>query len=157
MKRLTTTLTLQMYSANSTGYPLYSRSVPAWLVDCYIWYSQNELQQVGTAPSSLLAVPNLAAHMSRASVLNTYRQPIYCRNVQNDKTGRLLVSEILAIERRLFNAGNYTSHAAMKKLRENKQETLHCRREIARHSVILQPGAVMFPSVCLSVCLSLCL
>ena len=39
-------------------------------VDCYIWYSEEGTGQAGAPPSPLLAVPNVTAHPSTASVPN---------------------------------------------------------------------------------------
>jgi len=37
-------------------------------VDCYIWYSEERPGRAGALPSPLLAVPNVTAHPSMASV-----------------------------------------------------------------------------------------
>jgi len=50
-------------------------------VTCYIWYSEEEPGQAGTPPSPLLAVPNVTAHLSAASVPITvllYDGPLLC-------------------------------------------------------------------------------
>ena len=39
-----------------------------WWVDCYIWYSEEGLGRAATPASRLLAVPNVTAHPSTASV-----------------------------------------------------------------------------------------
>ena len=39
-----------------------------WLVGCYIWYSEEGPRWAGAPPSLLLAVPNVTAHPSMASV-----------------------------------------------------------------------------------------
>jgi len=43
-----------------------------WLVGCYIWYSEEEPARAGAPPSPLLAVPNVTAHPSTASVPTSY-------------------------------------------------------------------------------------
>ena len=51
--------------------PSYSNTVigtlPSW-VGCYIWYSEKGPGWAAAPPSSLLAVPNVTAHTSTASV-----------------------------------------------------------------------------------------
>ena len=39
---------------------------------CYIWYSEEEPGRAATPPSPLLAVPNVTAHPSTASVPTSY-------------------------------------------------------------------------------------
>jgi len=39
-----------------------------WWVGCYIWYSEERTGWVGDPPSPFLAVPNVTAHPSTASV-----------------------------------------------------------------------------------------
>jgi len=41
-------------------------------VGCYIWYSMAGLGRAAAPPSPLLAVPNVTAHPSTASVPTTY-------------------------------------------------------------------------------------
>ena len=41
-------------------------------VRCYIWYSEEAAGQAVAPPSSLLAVPNVTAHPSTASVPTSY-------------------------------------------------------------------------------------
>jgi len=43
-----------------------------WWVDCYIWYSEEGPGWAGVLPSPLLAVPNVIAHSSVASVPSSY-------------------------------------------------------------------------------------
>jgi len=45
-----------------------------WWVGCYIWYSEEGPGRAAAAPSPLLAVPNVTAHLSTASVY----QSLYC-------------------------------------------------------------------------------
>jgi len=50
-------------------------------VGCYIWYSDEGPGRAGTPPSLLLAVPNVTAHPSTASVPITvllYDGPLLC-------------------------------------------------------------------------------
>ena len=39
-----------------------------WLVGCYIWYSEDGPERAAVPPSPFLAVPNVTAHPSTASV-----------------------------------------------------------------------------------------
>ena len=53
--------------------PLYNNTVIGTLaidgwVDCYIWYSEEGPGQGTSPPTRLLAVPNITAHPSTASV-----------------------------------------------------------------------------------------
>jgi len=49
--------------------PLYSNTVTGrWWVGCNIWYSEEGPGRAAASPSSLLAVPNVTAHPSTASV-----------------------------------------------------------------------------------------
>ena len=53
-----------------------------WWVGCYIWYSEVGPGRGGAQPSSLLAVPNVTAHQSMASVPITvllYNSPWLCK------------------------------------------------------------------------------
>ena len=43
-----------------------------WWVDCYIWYSEKGPGRAATPPRPLLAVPNVTAHPSTASVPTSY-------------------------------------------------------------------------------------
>jgi len=43
-----------------------------WWVGCYIWYSKKGPGRAGAPPSPLLAVPNVTAHPSTASVPTSY-------------------------------------------------------------------------------------
>jgi len=43
-----------------------------WWVDCYIWYSKEGPGRAGAPLRPLLAVPNVTAHPSTASVLTSY-------------------------------------------------------------------------------------
>jgi len=43
-----------------------------WWVSCYIWYSEEGPKRAGAPPSPLLAVPNVTAHPSTASVPTSY-------------------------------------------------------------------------------------
>ena len=43
-----------------------------WWVGCYIWYSEEEPGRAGAPPRPLLAVPNVTAHPSTASVPTLY-------------------------------------------------------------------------------------
>jgi len=53
--------------------PLYSNTVTGrWWVGCYIWYSEEGPGRAGAPPSPLLAVPNVTAHPSTASVPTSY-------------------------------------------------------------------------------------
>jgi len=48
---------------------------------CYIWYSEEEPSRAAAPPSTLLAVPNIRAHASTASVPITvllYDGPLPC-------------------------------------------------------------------------------
>jgi len=66
---LTGTLKLQ------TNGPLYSNTVfgsVRWRVGCYIWYSEEGRGRAAVPPSPLLAVPNVTAHPSTASVPTPY-------------------------------------------------------------------------------------
>jgi len=50
-------------------------------VGCYIWYSEEGPGRAAARPSPLLAVPNVTAHPSTASVLITvllYAGPLFC-------------------------------------------------------------------------------
>jgi len=52
-----------------------------WRVGCYIWYSEEETGQSPSPPILLLAVPNVTAHPSTASVPITvllYNGPLLC-------------------------------------------------------------------------------
>jgi len=42
-----------------------------WWVGCYIWYSEKGTKRAAAPPSPLLAVPNVTAHPSTASVLTS--------------------------------------------------------------------------------------
>jgi len=53
--------------------PLYSKTVIGTLaVDGYIWYNEEETGRGRSRPSPLLAVPNVIAHPSTASVPTSY-------------------------------------------------------------------------------------
>ena len=56
--------------------PLYSNMVIGTLTadewGCYIWYSEEGPGQAAAPPSPLLAVPNVTAHPSTASVPTSY-------------------------------------------------------------------------------------
>ena len=58
--------------------PLYSNTVigtlavDGWALGCYIWYSEEGPGRAGAPPSPLLAVPNVTAHPSTASVPTSY-------------------------------------------------------------------------------------
>jgi len=43
-----------------------------WQVDCYIWYNEEGPGRAEALPSPLLAVPNVTAHPSTASVPTSY-------------------------------------------------------------------------------------
>ena len=43
-----------------------------WWVGCYIWYSVEGHRRAGAPPSTLLAVPNVTAHPSTASIPTSY-------------------------------------------------------------------------------------
>jgi len=43
-----------------------------WSVSCYIWYSKEEPRPAAAPPSPLLALPNVTAHPSTASVPTSY-------------------------------------------------------------------------------------
>ena len=43
-----------------------------WWMGCYIWYSEEGPGRAAARPSPLLAVPNVAAHPSTASVPTSY-------------------------------------------------------------------------------------
>jgi len=63
------------YSATSTN--MWGR----WLVGCYIWYSEESTGPGPSPPRPLLAVPNVTAHPSTASVSITallYNGPLLC-------------------------------------------------------------------------------
>ena len=63
---------IQQYSDWYTG---------RWWVDCYIWYSKEGPGRVADPSSPLLAVPNVTAHPSTASVPITvllYDGPLLC-------------------------------------------------------------------------------
>jgi len=50
-------------------------------VGCYIWYNEKGPERAGAPPSPLLAVPNVTAHPSTASVPITvllYDGPLIC-------------------------------------------------------------------------------
>jgi len=52
-----------------------------WWVDSYIWFSEEETEQSRSLPRPLLAVPNVTAHPSTASVpitVLTYNCPLLC-------------------------------------------------------------------------------
>jgi len=54
---------IQQYSNWCTGH---------WWVGCYIWYSEEGPGQAAALPSPILAVPNVTAHQSMASVPTSY-------------------------------------------------------------------------------------
>ena len=43
-----------------------------WWVGCYIWYSEEGPGRAATPPSPFLAVPNVTAHPSMASVYTNF-------------------------------------------------------------------------------------
>ena len=43
-----------------------------WWVGCYIWYSEEETERIAAPSSPLIAVPNVTAHPSPASVPTTH-------------------------------------------------------------------------------------
>ena len=47
---------------------LTTRSSAVAAIGCYIWYSEEEPGRAVTSPSPLIAVPNVTAHPSTASV-----------------------------------------------------------------------------------------
>jgi len=54
---------------------------PLWGVGCYIWYSEEGPGRCRSPPRPLLAVSNVAAHLSAASVPITallYNGPLFC-------------------------------------------------------------------------------
>jgi len=58
-----------------TNGPLHSHTVTGTLAidgGCYMWYSEEGHGQAVAPPSSLLAVPNVTAHPSTASVPTSY-------------------------------------------------------------------------------------
>ena len=66
------------YSATSNKVSWYTGR---WWVGCYIWYSEEGPGRAGAPHSSLLAVPNVTAHPSTASVPITvllYNGPLLC-------------------------------------------------------------------------------
>jgi len=69
---------------------------------CYIWYSEEGPGRAGAPPSPLLAVPNVAAHPSAASVPITvllYNGPLLCGfNVPIKGLKELLLENVLAQE-----------------------------------------------------------
>jgi len=54
---------IQQYDCSYTG---------RWWAGWYIWYSEERPRRAGTPPSPLLAVPNITAHPSTASVPTSY-------------------------------------------------------------------------------------
>ena len=58
-----------------------------WWVGCYIWYSEEGPGRARASPSPLLAVPNVTAHPSTASVpiaVLLHNGPLFCGfNVPN--------------------------------------------------------------------------
>ena len=75
---------LTLYSAKAIIVPhriIWSWYTGRWWVGCYIWYSKEVTGQSCSPPESLLAVPNVTAHLSTASVPITvllYNDPLLC-------------------------------------------------------------------------------
>jgi len=78
-----TTATLRWVSPESTQLTLYGHIKTAeqqhgdwytgrWRVGCYIWYSEEGPGLATSPPSPFLAVPNVTAHPSTASVSTSY-------------------------------------------------------------------------------------
>jgi len=75
-----------------------------WWLGCYIWYNEEETGRGRSQPRPLLAVPNVTAHPSTASVLTSYysmwhcnclwspnlQREFWCRRRQWDSEGRWL-------------------------------------------------------------------
>jgi len=60
---------------------IWSWYTARWWVGCYIWYSDEGLSRLRPRPVTLLAVPNVTAHPSTASVPITvllYNGPFLC-------------------------------------------------------------------------------
>jgi len=60
---------------------IWSLYTGRWWVGCYIWYSEEGTGRGRNPPSPLLAVPNVTAHRSTASVPTTvllYNGPLLC-------------------------------------------------------------------------------
>ena len=69
------------YSASSWHQIILSWYTGRWWVGCYIWYSEEGPGRTAAPPSPLLAVPNVTAHPSTASVPITvllYDGPFFC-------------------------------------------------------------------------------
>jgi len=65
---------LTLYSAEAIIVPhrmIQSRYTGRWWVGCYIWYSDEGTGRGRSPPRPLLAVPNVTAHPSTASLPNT--------------------------------------------------------------------------------------
>jgi len=69
------------YSATSNSMKLVQWYTGRWWVGCYIWYSEEGTGRGRSPPRPLLAVPNVTAHPSTASVPITvflYNGPLLC-------------------------------------------------------------------------------
>ena len=55
---------------------IWSWYTDRWWVDCYIWYSKDGTGRRRSPPRPILAVPNVTAHPSSASVV--YQSPYCC-------------------------------------------------------------------------------
>ena len=75
---------LTLYNSKAIIVPhriIWSWYTGRWWVDCYIWYSEEETEPDRSPPSPLLALPNVTAHPSTASVPITvllYIGPLPC-------------------------------------------------------------------------------
>ena len=79
-----TFLSLTIYSAKTVIVPhqiIWCWYTGRWWVNCDIWYSEEGTGRGPSPPRPLLAVPNVTAHPSAASVLITvslYNDPLLC-------------------------------------------------------------------------------
>ena len=77
-------VSLTLYSAKAIVVPhwlIWNWYTGRWWVGCYIWYSEERTGRGRSPPSPLLAVPNVTAHPSTASVPITvllYNGPLLC-------------------------------------------------------------------------------
>jgi len=64
-----------------------------WWVGCYIWYSEDGPAWAAASPSPLLAVPNVTAHPSTASVSTSYYSMWYNIHLYSPKKNYKVIAK----------------------------------------------------------------